>query len=210
MRNIKFGILLAAAGLAACESGMDLSLDAQADVSFQVEESGGVLGSSPPNEVRSGGHVITVTQATITASRIALEGSSQAAQASNVTFDLPVRGGIVTAAQMGVESGVFTQLELALRSIRLRGTHDGQPFDITVRSDATTELRLFPPVMVEEGEHTNVTVRVELRDWFRADNGGLIEPRRVQGEAALQARLQANVLASLQAFLDLNADGQAG
>ena len=204
-------MMTAAAGMAGCETALELELDAEADVSFQVEESdGGLFGGSPPNEVRSGGHVVTVTQATLTASRVALRGATEAKHEGEASFELPVRGGLVTPVRLRVESGLYDELELRVRSVRLKGTYDGEPFDITVRTDATAELDLSPGVRIESGERSNVTVRVELREWFRADGGGLIDPARLETEAALQTRLRANLAASLEAFLDLNVDGQAG
>lgn len=200
----------AVAGTTGCEATLGLGLDAEADVSFQVEESDGLFGGSPPNEARSGGHVVTVTQATMTASRVALRGTTEATHDRVVKFDLPVHGGVVTPVRMNVESGTFDELELRVREVRLKGTYDGQPFDVTVRTDAGAELAMSPGVRIESGGRSNLTVRVELRDWFEAEGGGLIEPARLQLEESLRARLRSNLEASLRAFLDLNADGQAG
>jgi hypothetical protein len=48
-------------------------------------------------------HVVTVTEATVTARRAVLRGTSEAAQAGDVRFDLPVRGGLVTPIHKNVE-----------------------------------------------------------------------------------------------------------
>src|SRR5688500_7051250 len=126
-------IAAAVTGLVGCETALELGLDAEADVSFQVEEGdGGLLGGSPPNEVRSDGHVVTVTQATVTASKVVLRGTMEATHDDEVRFDLPVRGGMVTPLRMQVASGSFDELELRVREVRLKGSYDGKPFDITV------------------------------------------------------------------------------
>jgi hypothetical protein len=207
----KLALATTAAVVAGCETALELGLDAEADVSFQVEESDdGLFGGSPPNEVRSGGHVVTITQATVTASRVALRGTTEATHDDEVKFDLPVRGGMVTPVRMQVAAGTFDELELRVREVRLRGTYDGRLFDVAVRTDATAELEVSPAVRIESRDRSNLTVRVDLRHWFRADGGDLIDPTRLEFEEALRARLRTNLEASLRAFLDLNADGQAG
>jgi hypothetical protein len=210
MQLAALALVPAGTGLTGCEMALELGLDAEADVSFQVEDSGGLLGGSPPNEVRSDGHVVKITQATMTASRVMMRGSAEAVHDADVRIDLPVQGGMVTPFRLKTAAGTYDELELRVREVRLKGTYDGEPFDISVRTDAAAELAMVPGVRIESGERANLTVRVELRDWFRAAGGGLIEPARLTVESALRTQLRTNLEASLRAFLDLDVNGQEG
>jgi hypothetical protein len=89
---------------------------------------------------------------------------------------------------MNVESGMYDELELTVRKLRLKRTYDGVPFDVTVRTDTEAGLALWPGVRIETGEPSNPTVQVAMRDWFRGESSGLIEPARLETEQALQAQ----------------------
>lgn len=199
-------LLAGGVSLTACDGTVDVGLQAESSVSFAVAEGGGLLGGEP-NEVSSGGHAITITQATLTASDFRVSGTSEATQSGRATVNLPVEGGVVTPVRLRLNAGTYDELRMRVETVRVRGTYDGTPFDITVSTNSETRLDVFPAVRVEDGGSSNLSVRVDLRQWFRAESGALMEPSAIRGDSSLEATLRSNIEASLRAFEDEDQDG---
>lgn len=78
--------------------------------------------------------------------------------------------------------------EMDAEYVRLRGTYNGQQFDVTVPVNAELELALNPPLSVTaSSDPVNVSVAIQVADWFRDRDGNVIDPRQLQTNVTLRS-----------------------
>lgn len=209
-------IAAAVTGTTGCDGTLGLDANANGSLAFAVDRvDSGLLGlsSSRPNEMSSGGHTIVLNSATMTATQMELKGLSSSGSGSSATTSefesgsqtivLPVEGGSSRQITADIGAGTYDTFEMTVRSIRLTGTYDGQPFDITTAVNDDIELRLTPPLVVANGAAaTAVTVTLNLEAWFRSSTGGLMDPRTASSDSAIAAALRANISSSFAAHSD--------
>lgn len=124
------------------------------------------------------------------------------------TVALPLSGGLVTPFSGTIPAGTYDGLELDAAFIRVRGTYDGQAFDVTIPVDAEVELSIAPPLEVTgSGDALNVTVNIDALSWFRTADGSAVDPRRLQTDATYRAAFVSRIRASLRALEDSDRDG---
>ena len=124
-----------------------------------------------------------------------------------VTLALPLEGGLVTPFTGQVPVGTYRGIEMDADFIRLRGTYDGQTFDVTVPVNAELELEFEPPLAVtESGDPVNVSVNIDVAAWFKDANGNTIDPRQLATNSTLRAEFRNRVRASFRAFEDSDRD----
>ena len=121
---------------------------------------------------------------------------------------LPVNGSLVTPISATVAPGIYHKLELKVQTVRIRGTFDGQAFDVTVGVDEDLEMSINPPLEVTELSQANLTVAVQITNWFRAGDGGALDVRNLSTTA--RSRLISNIEASFDAFDDHHRSGHRG
>ena len=91
-------------------------------------------------------------------------------------------------------------------SIRVDGTFNGQPFVYLSALEAEVELHFQPALVITPGGF-NVTIRVDVSEWFTTSDGRLIDPSSANAGGPNQAMVEANILASLDAYPDRDRDG---
>lgn len=124
-----------------------------------------------------------------------------------VTVSLPLQGGVITPIVAAVPTGRFEELEMDATTARVRGTYDGQQFDVTFRVDHELEFDFNPPFEVKDGPgDLNITVRIDSGNWFRGSNGSLIDPRALAANESLRSEVRNRVRASFRAFEDSDKD----
>jgi hypothetical protein len=128
-------------------------------------------------------------------------------KAGPVSVDLPLSGGIATLPANAIPAGTFREIELKLASVRLVGTFDGKPFDVTVPVNTRGEFEFSTPLVVADGTPTSVTINVPVGGWFINSTGALIDPSTISSNATLLARVRTNIIASFRAFEDEDHDG---
>jgi hypothetical protein len=212
--------------LAACEGTLGLDTTANANLAFAVNEAdGGLLGlgSTAPNEMSEGGHTLVVTSATMTASELELKGLSDGSGSGSgsgsgeatskfetgpLTITLPVEGGVSREISAQIGAGTYDKFEMDVEHVRLQGTYDGAPFDVTLLVNDELELMLVPPLVIADGtSSTAVTVALDLQAWFRSAAGGLIDPRTILSDTSIAATLRSNIRGSFEAFEDHDRSG---
>lgn len=220
-----FGIMAIAAAVAgntACEGTLGLDANANGSLAFGVDRvNSGLLGlsSTAPNEMSSGGHTIVLSSATMTASELELKGLSSGGtsggsattskfESGPVTVSIPVEGGTSREITAQIAAGTYDKFEMDVRTIRMQGTYDGSPFDVTVQVNSEMESRLVPALVVADGT-TNTAVRValDLQSWFRSAAGGLLDPRQASSDSTVAAAIRANIRGSLEAVEDHEREG---
>lgn len=199
-------ITLLAAGLAmaGCEEQLGVEAGAQTSVSFAATGGNTLLGdpTPPQNPVTIDGHVIAVTSVELNLEELEVEGDSIKIELrrGGLQVALPMNGTVVTTVTTPVLPGTYDEVEMDVRTVRIQGTFDSQPFDVTVRVDEELEIDIRPPLVVTETSPANVTVTLNVSNWFRADDGGAIDLLNLSTTG--RARLAANIAASFDAFDD--------
>lgn len=147
-------------------------------------------------------------------------------KAGPVLVDLPVHGGLVTPVMADVPAGSYRFILInvfppsgdgadavafraannwpATASMRVKGTYDGQAFDVYLPVNGEVYNTLDPPFVVtsDRKDALNVTIAVEPHGWFKTKEGALIDPRSLATEATLRDLVSGNVRASFRAFSD--------
>jgi hypothetical protein len=153
-------------------------------------------------------------------------------KAGPVLVDLPVHGGLVTPVAADIPPGSYRFILInvfppagddaaatafraanawpAASSMRVKGTYDGQAFDVYLPVNGEVYNKLDPPfVVTADSKGTfNVTIAVDPHGWFRTKEGALIDPRSLATEAGLRDLVSGNVRASFHAFSDNQRHGQ--
>jgi hypothetical protein len=85
-----------------------------------------------------------------------------------------------------------------------------QRFNVFLNVTTKVEQQLDPLLVVTDsttGSSFNLTLAVDMNEWFRARNGSLIDPRSISASPALLAAVTQNVRASFRALRDDDRDG---
>lgn len=146
-----------------------------------------------------------------------------------VVVDLPVSAGLRAGADVFLPAGLYSEVkfeieplddddryeiaartanpDLANASIRVEGTYNGQPFVYLTDLEAHMVLDLQPDLVLAEGGF-NVTIQVDVNEWFLTSTGAIIDPNSANAGGPNEAQVEANILTSLHAFADGDRDGQ--
>ena len=124
------------------------------------------------------------------------------------SFDLPVDGSMVTLPADAIPAGTFREFELRVAFIRLKGTFDSKPFDVTIPANTKTEIEFATPLVVTAGAPTTITVNVNAATWLTNADGTLVDPTKIATTPSLLAAVRARIAASLRAFEDNDHDGR--
>lgn len=144
-------------------------------------------------------------------------------------IDLPVSGNVVGALSVPVPAGSYSALEAKITladtgrgggaaliaahpelrgaSVRVEGTFNGQAFVYTGTTRAQIESRFDPP-LVADGSGINVTVAVDLTNWFKTSSGALVDPSTANAGGPNAELVSTNIARSFVAFRDDDRDGR--
>jgi hypothetical protein len=204
-------ILAAATGMAACDDQLGVEGGAAASLSFAVTGGTSLLGTPTPpqNPITVGGHVIAISSVQLRLSELEIEGDSIEIEMKGSQFlvALPMNGAVVTPVSTTVLPGVYDELEMRVQTVRIQGTFDNQPFDVTVAVDEKLETDIRPPLVVTETSAANLTVAVQTSNWFRNADGTAIDLRNLTTTS--RARLASNIKLSFDAFEDDDRSGRS-
>jgi hypothetical protein len=142
---------------------------------------------------------------------------------------LSVSGGVTQALNSSIPSGTYTAFEAKIRavearksastaflaahpemvgaSIRVEGTFNGKAFAYTGAPKAELE-GLFNPPLVADSTGANITINVDLTNWFRTTSGTLVDPATANAGGANAALVSSNIARSFKAFRDDDRDGR--
>lgn len=139
-------------------------------------------------------------------------------------LDIPVNGTLKTSLSASVPPGTYRALEIRIRpissgnrnsqafvvahpefkdaSVRIEGTFNGKAFVFTSPIDTRIETAFSTPVSVDS-TNPNVTVAIDLSNWFSDGSGGTLDPSNSDNAE----RIAANIAGSFRAFEDDDHDG---
>jgi hypothetical protein len=225
-------LAIGAGAISGCSNSTDVSR-APTQLSFMATSSASA--SSAPASlapITNGGHTLDLTHVTLTIARAELkrvssdacegddDGENEGAGAAPTmeacaevkvgptTVDLPLTGGMVTVPANAIPAGTFRQLELRVSSVRLQGTFDAKPFDVTLPVDARGEIEFATPIVVTDGTPTSITVNVPANTWLVNPDGTLIDPNAILTNPSLLTTVKSRIGASFRAFEDEDHDGR--
>lgn len=140
---------------------------------------------------------------------------------------LPLDGSISQELSAQVDVGTYDEVEFELHkvedwdvdfltthpdfagiSIRVTGTYNGQSFLYTSSIDEERELELTSPLVVTpDSGPVNVTLKIDLRNWFVAAGGMLIDPQTANDGQPNESVVTENIRFSIEGFRDDDHDG---
>lgn len=92
------------------------------------------------------------------------------------------------------------------KSVRVVGSYNGTPFVYSSDVEASQESEFDPPLVVDAGAGTELTLMVDISTWFRV-NGSLVDPALAGDSQPLGNEVRNNIRASIRAFEDDDHDG---
>ena len=146
-------------------------------------------------------------------------------------LELPLDGNVDQVLEVFVAPGTYSKLEFELDkvddddaaeaaflqanpefdgvSVRVEGTWNGEPFVFVQEVDAEHELYLDPPLEVADGGETrNLTLRLDISDWFRQGDGMLVDPATALPGEPNEELVEGNIERSFELFEDDDYDGE--
>lgn len=225
--SISLGAVVLALTAAACADILSTGSSRQASLTFGVPRLASTATSAAFVVVTEDGHTIDVQSVDVVFSEITFEGQnvdsgddddsdsdSDSERAGNARFragattvSLPLEGGVITPFTGQIPLGTYTRLEMDAEFVRIKGTYDGQPFDVTLPVGTELELRLSPPLVVaSSSDPVNVSINVDVASWFQSASGMIIDPRQLATDATLRSEFRNRIRASFRAFEDADRD----
>lgn len=224
--------LVVTLGVSGCEGfGIGAGDSANVSLSMAVPRAGVAASSASllAVPITGGGHTLDLQSVSVTFSEMVLEraegglggdsdgdsdtdsdsdgAANERFRAGATTIDLPLDGGVVTPISQSLPVGAYEELELDVAFVRLRGTYDGQSFDVTVPVDAELEMSFDPPFEVSsEADRLNITLTIDAPSWFRNADGTLLDPRTLAGSSSAREALVRRIESSFDAFEDSDRD----
>jgi hypothetical protein len=147
-------------------------------------------------------------------------------------IDIPVDGTVISALGTAIPTGTYSALEAKIRpvradgdhglgssaflsahpelagvSVRVTGTFNGTKFTYTGSPRVELE-RVFDPPFTVDATHPNLTVNVDLSNWFKTSSGALIDPATATPGSANGVIVSDNIRRSFKAFRDDDHDGR--
>lgn len=149
-----------------------------------------------------------------------------------VLVDLPLTPGAQQLTAIHVPPGTYSQIEFEIHkvssdpedlaflqqhpdfaniSIRAQGTYGGTSFLYETELDAQQGLSLMPSLIVgDAGANTNITVFVDVSQWFRDQTGAEVNPEEANKGGPYESIVNENIKQSIEAFEDADEDGGPG
>ena len=141
---------------------------------------------------------------------------------------LAVNGGVTQALNSSIPSGTYSAFEAKIRvveakksastaflaahpemvgaTVRVEGTFNGKAFTYTGAPRAELE-GLFNPPLVADSTGANITINVDLSNWFRTSSGTLVDPATANAGGSNALLVSGNIARSFKAFRDDDHDG---
>jgi hypothetical protein len=98
--------------------------------------------------------------------------------------------------------------DLSDASVRVTGTYNGSDFTYLGRFDAEMEFALNPALVASETAATDLTLFMDLGQWFRSAGGSLLDPSTANAGQPNEGIVEQNIKSSLEAFEDEDHDGR--
>ena len=157
------------------------------------------------------------------------DGSCAELELAPSIVSLSVNGGVTQALNASIPTGTYSAFEAKIRvveakkaastafltahpemvgaSVRVEGTFNGKAFTYTGAPKAELE-GLFNPPLVADATGANITIKVDLTNWFRTSSGTLVDPASANAGGTNASLVSSNIARSFKAFRDDDHDGR--
>jgi hypothetical protein len=148
-----------------------------------------------------------------------------------ILVDLPLDGSTAQELSINVDPGTYDEVEFEIHkvssdgpedaafrttypdfvdtSIRVQGMWEGQAFTYETDLDVEQEFDLMSPLIVDETTvSTNVTIRVDVSQWFVDASGAAVNPADANKGGQHESIVKENIKQSIEAFEDEDRDGE--
>ena len=152
-------------------------------------------------------------------------------EAGPVLLDVPLNGETATLISITPDPDTYDEIDFEIhkvssdapedalfrsahpdmvdKSIRVQGSYNGQPFTYETDLDVEQEFDLAPAIVVDSvGAATNVTIMLDVDQWFRDLAGNLVNPQSGNKGGANESLVKENIKQSVEAFEDHDSDGE--
>src|SRR5436305_387530 len=174
--------IVASAFTAAACSGDSAGVNgnSSAQLAFSTATAASAAFATAP--VTAGGHTLNLTDVTVTVTRAELkraqtdncpgdddnEGSDDHPRDASstpscgelkigpVNVALPLDNNLVTLPANTIPAGTYSEFEVRVSQVELKGTFDGTAFDVTVPVHAKSEVKFSTPLVVTDGTPTSI------------------------------------------------------
>lgn len=227
---VRFAVLILPIALAGCDA-LGLGGNSNVSVSFAVPAPAASAVSADfvaADPITLNGHTLDLQNVDVTFSKIELDRHSdpvlsdddneadddaadhedeEEIEVGTTTVALPLAGGVITPLDQALPPGDYESIEMKIASVRLRGTYDGQAFDVVVPVHGEIETEFEPPFHIaSDADRLNITVQVDVSQWLRV-NGALVDPRQLATNETLQYQVAHQIKASFHSFEDNDRHG---
>ena len=153
-------------------------------------------------------------------------------EAGPVLVSLPLEPGAQALVAIEIPSGTYSEMEFEVhkvtsgdpadqvflqgnpafvdKSMRVIGTFNGSVFEYTSDLNVEQKLDLQPNLVIGTGQTgaTNVTILIDVDDWFRDSVGNLVDPTTANQGQPNQSLVNENIKTSMEAYEDRDRDGK--
>jgi hypothetical protein len=98
--------------------------------------------------------------------------------------------------------------EMSDASVRVSGTYNGSAFTYIGHFDVEMKFSLSPALVANETAASDLTLFVNLDQWFRNQGGSLLDPSTANSGGPNSGVVEQNIKTSLEAFEDNDHDGR--
>jgi hypothetical protein len=224
-------VALSLAALSACSdsTGVDRSMSSQ--LAFTA---GGTASTAPQAlvPITKDGHTLDLSAATVVVTRASLtktstdlcgaddddeddddhgrghSGNCGEVKIGPALVDLPLDGKLVTIPGNTIPPGTYRNIDVRVSLVRLEGTFDGKPFDVTIPVHAKAQADFETPLVVAADSAVAVTVNLPVDTWLVRSDGTLIDPTKLTSTPSLMALVSLKIASSIRAFEDRDHDGR--
>lgn len=129
-----------------------------------------------------------------------------------VLVDLPLDGTTKTDFGASIPAGTYRGIELKIRrvnsadpggaaflaanpsfdnvSVHVEGTFNGQPFSYNSSLDAGIETEFSTPLTLASGSGSNLTLFIDVAQWFKDSSGNAIDPTNSQNASTIENQIK--------------------
>ncbi|MEO8448279.1 MAG: hypothetical protein ABI647_00725 [Gemmatimonadota bacterium] len=143
-------------------------------------------------------------------------------------LDLPLGGTIERLVTVDVDTGTYSGAEFKIQApandaagqaflqahpdlsqvtVRVTGTFNGTPFTYTGNVTAQQEQGLSPALVVSTAGATNLTLIVDVKNWFEASPNTLIDPATALAGGVNESAVRTRIRNSFHIFEDNDGNG---
>lgn len=232
VRTAALAVSVATLGTTACSDSTAVDSDLTSQLAFTTTGGAASSAAAASIPITKDGHTLDITGATIVVTRASLKKSSNdvcradddddddrfgrghrgncgEVKVGPTLVDLPLDGKVITVPGNTIPPGSYREIDVRVSLVRLQGTYDAKPFDVTIPVNAKSDVDFETPLVVAADSMVAITVNLPVDTWLVRTNGTLIDPTKLLSTPSMLALVKLKIASSIRAFEDRDRDGRA-